>query len=212
MGSSFARRASCKSTRPVIISEFGNAQIGLQFPASTDLRHRLAIRIARAALDEARTTDRIWASLTHIAGRPLTSRRHKQFVAEELAYFFSVVEGFLRQCLPHVDETFLEQLADTTCMHAVPDPAVPDPHIYASERSTPRYLAYRHAVMTRRIELWRVHPYTTIGSLADLSVEQLIQAAVIPRSMEAHVADVLRARLEWAGAELIGHLKPAHAF
>ena len=193
----------------MIISEFGDAQVGLPFSASTDLRHRLAMRIARAALEEAQTTDRIWTSLTHSTWRLLRSHLYMQFVAEELAFFFSVVEGFLRQCLPHAGETFLEQLAEATCMHAVPDPAVPRPYVYASEDSTTRYRAYRHAVMTRRIELWRVHPYTTIGSLADLSVEQLIQAAVIPRSMEAHVADVLRARLEWAGAELIGHLQPA---
>ncbi len=195
----------------MIISAFADTQIGLPFAASTDVRHRLAMRIARAALDETQTTDRIWASLTHTTSRPLRSRRHKQFVAEELAYFFSVVEGFLRQCLPHANETFLEELADDTCLHALPDPSVPQPYIYASEGSTTRYLAYRHAIMTRRIELWRVHPYTTIGLLADLSVEPLIQAAAMPRSMEGHGADVLRARLEWAGAELIGHLQPRNA-
>ena len=60
--------------------------------------------------------------------------------------------------------------------------------------------------MTRRVELWRVHPCATIGSLADLSTEHLLTVAAIPRTQECQVANVIHDRLKWAGMELVGRL------
>lgn len=188
----------------MILSAIGSAQLGPRNEITTPVRHRLALCIARAALDETQTIDRIWASFTHPTSRPARSRRHKKFVAEHLAFFFSVAEGFLRQCLPKTNDNFLEELADDTCRYALADASIPKPYQFVGELPAKRYDAYRNAVMTRRVELWRVHPYATTGALADMTVERLIDAAAMPKSMEGHVANVLRARLEWAGSELIG--------
>ena len=190
----------------MLLSAFGRTQFGPPPPASIEIQHRLAMRIARAALDETRAMDSFWASLTRATSRPLVSRRHKQFVAEHLAFFFSVTEGFLKQCLPKSNEGFFEELAADTCVHALPDTSIPRPYKYAGEHPASRYVKYREAIMTRRVELWRVHPYATIGSLADLSIEHLLGAAAMPRSMEGQVANTLRSRLKWAGTELVGLL------
>jgi hypothetical protein len=188
----------------MILSSFANTQVGRNFGPSTDVRHRVASRIARAALDEAQLVDRLWASVTQATGRPHRSHRHKQFVAECLAFFFSVAEGFLKQSLRHVSDIFLEDLAETTCLHALADPSVPTPYLYASEGPRTRYMAYKHAIMMRRVELWHVYPYATVGALADMSVEQLTTTARMPT--EGHIAIILRERLEWAATELVGRL------
>ena len=190
----------------MIISAYGKTQFGPPPPSVRDVRRRLAACIVRAALDETRAMDQLWASLTRETCRPLVLRRHKQFVGEHLAFFFSVAEGFLRQCFKNSTDSFFEELTDVTCVQALTDPSVPMPYGYVGQLPAKRYISYRQAVTTRRMELWRVHPYATIGSLADLSTEHLLTAAAIPRSQEGQVTSVIHDRIKWAGMELVGRL------
>ena len=189
----------------MIISAFGETQFGHPLMFDEGVRHRVPSRIAQVALEEAKTMDRLWAALGHSTLRPTRSRHHKHFVSEYLAFFFSVTESFLRQSLPRINETFLELLADNTCLHALSDPFIPKPYAFIGEFPNRRYRRYRDTVMTRRVELWQVHPYATISSLADFSAEHLVEEAWAPASMKRHLGDVLRTRLQWAGSELIGN-------
>lgn len=75
--------------RSVILSSEGRSQVGPQWGGGS-AGNKVAWWIARAAVTETQTIDRIWASFHPDPPRFMRLILHMQFVSEHLACFFSM--------------------------------------------------------------------------------------------------------------------------
>ncbi len=186
----------------MILSAEGQLQAGPQWLGGS-AANSVAWCIARAALVETQTVDRIWASFHRCPSHLLRLSQHMQLVEEHLAFFFSMAEGFVIQTLVRPNELLLEDIAYLACVHALADPAIPRRYRSHGDFSSRRRSRYEASIMKRRMELRHVHPYATTALLAELSAEKIMQW-VGPCPDETHLYDVVFEKLKWAGENLTG--------
>jgi hypothetical protein len=161
--------------------------------------------IAEASLRECALLDRLWATRDSSQCVPLIKRRHRQFVAELLAFYCCACEQYLDQ-----NEGGAERVVDAVSEEAArlitKDPFVMREPYYRADLpavSLPRYL---NRISERRARNGQILPWLSRSFLAARAASELCQVmsgAADPSGLDDFEIQLAQ-RLEWTASELIG--------